>query len=380
MNYLDLNTYSTSGLEFRDVAIKPINEKYSINHSGLIYNKLDGVYINTSLCGIPKYHYFSATYTPRDGKQYRKTLRVHRVIAMTFIGECPVDGHVVDHIDRDRYNNHYTNLRWISRCDNIRNSDRGDLVSKDIPVDNEVRWDVKYKGVSSKRSKSGSYIVTCNKDIIGYANNDEFAAKMYDTAARMTYKDPYLNFPYVCLDESTIFNTHRRGIKRSLFVYINKRSISNTILLKIQYRYKHEYLNKCDIVRQYSISLYTVNKILEGVDSKVDKKSLFSKKLMRQTNRDIEIIRWKYLALELYNDKSNNYTKKQIAGIVGEPIRVVVKYLPTRCSQQNSLDKKLIPKVLEMYSTGEYTQVELAKIFNTTRSIIGNIIHGRVVV
>ena len=51
-------------------------------------------------------------------KQYRK----HRIIAEQFIPNDDIENKLeVDHIDRDKTNNHINNLRWVSRSDNNRN-------------------------------------------------------------------------------------------------------------------------------------------------------------------------------------------------------------------------------------------------------------------
>jgi hypothetical protein len=46
--------------------------------------------------------------------------RVHNLMAKTFI-ENPEDKPIVDHIDRNRYNNSLPNLRWATRKENARN-------------------------------------------------------------------------------------------------------------------------------------------------------------------------------------------------------------------------------------------------------------------
>lgn len=51
-----------------------------------------------------------------DGKNYS----VHRLVAETFIGECPL-GYEVDHIDRDKTNNSAKNLRYVSSKENRLN-------------------------------------------------------------------------------------------------------------------------------------------------------------------------------------------------------------------------------------------------------------------
>lgn len=47
------------------------------------------------------------------------SVRVHRIIATAFHGEPPTKEHVVDHIDTNRQNNRPSNLRWVTRLENI---------------------------------------------------------------------------------------------------------------------------------------------------------------------------------------------------------------------------------------------------------------------
>ena len=44
---------------------------------------------------------------------------VHRIVATAFLGEAPTKSHVVDHIDTNRQNNRPSNLRWVTRLENI---------------------------------------------------------------------------------------------------------------------------------------------------------------------------------------------------------------------------------------------------------------------
>ena len=54
----------------------------------------------------------------KNGKS--KTFYIHRLIALHYIPN-PENKKEVDHIDRDRLNNHISNLRWATHSENNRN-------------------------------------------------------------------------------------------------------------------------------------------------------------------------------------------------------------------------------------------------------------------
>jgi hypothetical protein len=55
----------------------------------------------------------------KDGKDNRKSFSLHTLVYKTFIGEIEIDK-VINHIDNDRNNNHYSNLEQITQKENVR--------------------------------------------------------------------------------------------------------------------------------------------------------------------------------------------------------------------------------------------------------------------
>jgi len=51
----------------------------------------------------------------------RPQIAIHRLVARAFIGECPIGLHVL-HNDGDKFNNHYTNLRYGTPAENHRDT------------------------------------------------------------------------------------------------------------------------------------------------------------------------------------------------------------------------------------------------------------------
>lgn len=100
--------------EFRKIDGIP---KYSISEHGSVRNDITGRILKTFL----DRNGYLIVNLPGVNLSGGKRKSVHRLVANAFC-ENPNNFSHVDHIDRKRKNNHFSNLRWISRSNNRRNA------------------------------------------------------------------------------------------------------------------------------------------------------------------------------------------------------------------------------------------------------------------
>lgn len=141
-------------------------EDYVINEDGVVKalpkireGRLDNLKHHDNTSEVSKRHYKEHIIKPKYTSRYwyvclsnkgkKKHYRLHRLVYKAFIGEIP-DGMTIDHIDGNRDNNNYHNLRCITQAENVRNPNTKYNACKDIlqidPMSKEVL--AEYKSIS----------------------------------------------------------------------------------------------------------------------------------------------------------------------------------------------------------------------------------------
>ena len=82
---------------------------YYVFHNGQIYSGKTHKLLKGGISNGYKVYYLNGN-----------TYYAHRLVALLFVdNDDPKSKNVVDHIDGNKLNNHYTNLQWLSNRDNI---------------------------------------------------------------------------------------------------------------------------------------------------------------------------------------------------------------------------------------------------------------------
>lgn len=119
--------------EFKNIGIIETNDlsKYEISTHGQVRNINRNKYIKpTIVSGYKKIILYNE-------KLERITLYIHRIVAEVFVTGKSEINKIVNHLDRNRLNNHYENLEWITVKGNTihaigRKVNQIDIVSRDV--------------------------------------------------------------------------------------------------------------------------------------------------------------------------------------------------------------------------------------------------------
>ena len=112
-----------SNLEFRK--IKSLDFLYEVKENGTIFRNVKSKKQQKIKLDMHHSEYgYYVTFVRLHGKCTR--VMIHKVVAECWLGDCP-DGFEVDHIDRNAHNNHYTNLRYVTKSEQMKNRDHSGI-------------------------------------------------------------------------------------------------------------------------------------------------------------------------------------------------------------------------------------------------------------
>lgn len=128
--------------------------RYKVSNLGRLWDTKRDVEVAQQISGNPQYKYVNVQ---RDDGE-RKFERLHRFVAIAFVEGRSEEFNIVDHIDRDKFNNHHSNLRWVDRKGNARNLESniyvGDVFLKDYVLKYDDP-DNAYMYIASRAKRDG---------------------------------------------------------------------------------------------------------------------------------------------------------------------------------------------------------------------------------
>lgn len=164
---------TNSNLEFRK--IKSLKFLYEINENGTIFRNVKS---KKQLKIKLDYHHskdgYYVTFVHIGGRSEDSEIirvMIHRAVAECWLGDCP-EGMEVDHIDRNSHNNHYTNLRYVTKSEQMKNRDHS-----------RISETGKKNLEKARRERSKSVEIICNEEKIkfnSYAECSRFLEKKYN--------------------------------------------------------------------------------------------------------------------------------------------------------------------------------------------------------
>lgn len=96
-------------------------EKYSVSNQGRIRREIPGANAKVGTIKNAQVNKKTGyTHCKVSGSEGKRSMSLHRLVAEAFIPN-PDGLREIDHIDRDKTNNHVENLRWSTRRENMRN-------------------------------------------------------------------------------------------------------------------------------------------------------------------------------------------------------------------------------------------------------------------
>lgn len=128
-----------SNLEFRKV--KSLMFLYEVNENGTILRNIKSkkhIHIKLEFHHSQKGYYVA--FVNIKGKV--KRVMIHTIVAECWLGDRP-NNMQIDHIDQNTHNNHYSNLRYVTHSENMKNRNLSDKFIRQATM-NCFKYTMKY--------------------------------------------------------------------------------------------------------------------------------------------------------------------------------------------------------------------------------------------
>jgi hypothetical protein len=111
--------------------IPEYEDRYIINRKGIVKSLIIDKILEDTYNTQFEQAYKSVKLIDKEGN--RNSFLIHTLVYKTFVGDIPKNM-VIDHIDRDKFNNNLENLRLLTQSENSKNCIRTDIQKNDLDI------------------------------------------------------------------------------------------------------------------------------------------------------------------------------------------------------------------------------------------------------
>ena len=270
-NNIDSNTDEE---RWTDIEMYGIKFNYQISPYGRVKNKADNYILSESLRdGYKSVH---LGYYNENNQRLDKAIKVHRLVAFGFVqNNDPINKKIVNHIDGNKLNNHWTNLEWTTIGENNQHAITNNLikitkrrVTQFDMEDNEIQTfeslDAAYKATDvndgsiakvckgSRKSAGGfkwkytdvnpNEQTLTEEDLEGFVQIKDFPNYLIDRAGRV-YSKPYRKFlkTIKTRDNSQELQLANNGTRKTILLH---NLMADTFLKKIDGKNEVGHINR----------------------------------------------------------------------------------------------------------------------------------------
>ena len=235
----------------------PLNPAYAVSENGEVYSFKYKKYLQATTGICSEYYKVNIPYSILDTENYEfifkpRQIPVHKLVGLCWIG-LPNDYELIDHIDSNTVNNHYTNLRWVSPTSNTIKEIYGTI---DFPyllrnVDTGEILKVKSLNMASKmigRTRIRPKLSTLERGRIFSGTKGRFEIKFYTDTRDWYYKTllkgkmPNIKITYPNGDE--VYTTGQRETLSQLGCVRWRNTFDGIVSEAKEYGIKVEYIIK----------------------------------------------------------------------------------------------------------------------------------------
>lgn len=124
---IEMNSDTENEIKFNDVELWKnidmygITFNYQISNHGRVRNKTNNYILSQNI--RDGYKSVCLIYNDFDNKSQNKYIKIHRMVGIMFVAnDDPENKTVVNHIDGNKHNNHWTNFEWVTPSQNVQHA------------------------------------------------------------------------------------------------------------------------------------------------------------------------------------------------------------------------------------------------------------------